>query len=248
MSSSRADELSGKVAIVTGGSRGIGHAIAGAFCTAGARVLITGRNPDAGEKAAAALGTAARFIAADQGDDGGWQRTIATALSEFGRVDIFVSNAGISEPAPTPQMSLEKFRETNRISLKGAFLGLQHCVRAMRLHGEGGSVILISSIVGKVGVPGLIHYSAAKGGLRLMAKAAALELGPEKIRVNSIHPGMIRTDMTRGFDEAQMAALIPLGRFGEPREVADVALFLASLRGQFVTGAELIVDGGWVSQ
>lgn len=248
MSASRAGELSGKVAIVTGGTRGIGQAIAATFCSAGARVLVTGRDPQAGERAAAALGVSARFVAADQGSDLDWQRTLGVALSDFGRVDILVANAGISEPAPTSEMSLARFRETNRISLKGAFLGLQHCVRAMRQHGEGGSVILMSSIVGKVGVPGFIHYSAAKGGLRLMAKAAALELGPEKIRVNSVHPGMIRTDMTKGFAEEQMAPRIPLGRFGEPREVADVALFLASSRGQFVTGAELIVDGGWVSQ
>lgn len=243
-------ELAGKTAIVTGASRGLGRAIAETFVEAGASVVITGRNAQTGaetEQALASKGRAA-FVVADQGSNEAWNKVVDAALSKFGRVDILVSNAGISAPAPTPEMSLEVFRETNRISLKGAFLGIKHSLAAMRRHREGGSIILMSSIVGKVGVPGYIHYSAAKGGLRLMAKAVALELGPEKIRVNSIHPGMIRTDMTAGFPEEQMAPGIPLGKFGEPRDIANAALFLASPRGQFVTGTELVIDGGWIAQ
>lgn len=243
-----AAELQGKTAIVTGASRGIGRAIAERFVEAGAFVVITGRDGERGQAAAQALGPKAHFVAADQGEDAAWARTVDAALSKFGRVDILVSNAGISAPAPTADMTLEVFRETNRISLKGAFLGIRHALPAFRRHGEGGSIVLMSSIVGQVGVPGYIHYSAAKGGLRLMAKAAALELGPEKIRVNSIHPGMIRTDMTANFPEDQMAQAIPLGKFGEPDDIANAALFLASPRGRFVTGTELVVDGGWTVQ
>ena len=241
-------ELAGKSAIVTGASRGIGRAIAERFIEAGASVVITGLDRARGEAAATALGPDAHFVRADQGSDADWRNTVEAALSRFGRIDILVSNAGISAPAPAAEMTLEVFRETNRISLKGCFLGIKHVLAAMRRHGEGGSMILMSSIVGKIGVPGYIHYSAAKGGLRLRAKAVALELGPEKIRVNSIHPGMIRTDMTAGFPEAQMAPAIPLGKFGDPGDVADAALFLASPRGRFITGTELVIDGGWTAQ
>lgn len=243
-------ELAGKTAIVTGGSRGIGRAIAERFIRSGARVVITGRDAKTGAKAAAALEALGEvaFIRADQGSDADWGSVTEATIAKFGRVDILVSNAGISTPMPTTEMPLDVFRETNRISLKGCFLGIRHTLGAIRAHGEGGSMILMSSIVGKVGVPGYIHYSAAKGGLRLMAKAAALELGPEKIRVNSIHPGMIRTDMTAQFPEAQMAPMIPLGKFGEPENIANAALFLASPRGQFITGTELVIDGGWTVQ
>ncbi|MGZ6021025.1 MAG: SDR family NAD(P)-dependent oxidoreductase [Rhizomicrobium sp.] len=245
-----AAELADKIAIVTGASRGLGFAIAKKFVLSGARVVMTGRNLQAGEAAAAGLSKTgnATFVAADHGSSADWDRVIETALSRFGRIDILVANAGITHATPTADMTLEEFRGLNRTNLKGCFLGVKHAVAAMRRHGEGGAIVLMSSIVGKVGIPGLIHYSAAKGGLRLMAKAAALELGPEKIRVNSLHPGMIRTDMTAPFPEAQMAVRIPLGKFGEPEDVANAALFLAGPRGQFITGTELVIDGGWLVQ
>jgi 3alpha(or 20beta)-hydroxysteroid dehydrogenase len=241
-------ELARKVAIVTGGARGIGRAVAEKFLKCGAAVVLTGRNADAGASAAKELSRHGKaiFIAADQGLDSGWAAVVTHAQEAFGRVDILVANAGLSNAMPAAQMPLEQFRELNRVNLKGPFLGLKHCVAAMRKHGEGGSVVLMSSIVGMSGVPGYIHYSAAKGGLRLMAKAAALELGAEKIRVNSVHPGMIRTDMTSNFDEPMLAPRIPLGRFGEGEDIANAALFLASDRGKFITGIQLVVDGGWM--
>jgi len=242
-----ARELTGQVAIVTGASRGLGFAVAEKFNRAGAQLVMTGLNKERGKAAAARLDKAV-FVQADHGSAADWDRVVETATSRFGRVDTLVANAGITHGTPTAEMSLEEFRTLNRVNLKGCFLGVKACVAAMRLHGRGGSIVLMSSIVGKIGIPGLIHYSAAKGGLRLMAKAAALELGPEKIRVNSLHPGMIRTDMTAPFPEAQMAARIPLGKFGEPDDVANSALFLASSRGQFITGTELVIDGGWLVQ
>ena len=242
-----ARELTGQVAIVTGASRGLGFAIAEKFNSAGAQLIMTGLNIERGKAAAARLDEAV-FVQADHGSEADWDRVVETAISRFGRIDTLVANAGITHGTPTADMSLEEFRSLNRVNLRGCFLGVKACVGAMRRHGEGGAIVLMSSIVGKVGIPGLIHYSAAKGGLRLMAKAAALELGPEKIRVNSLHPGMIRTDMTAPFPEAQMAARIPLGKFGEPDDVANAALFLASSRGQFITGTELVIDGGWLVQ
>lgn len=248
--SEKVGELANKVAVVTGGTRGIGFAVAAALVGAGARVVVTGRNRAAGETAAARLKRTddVVFVEADQGSDSDWTRVMERTLSTFGRVDVLVANAGQSENVPTAEMTLDQFRALTRVHLKGCFLGVKHAVASMRGHGEGGAVILMSSIVGKVGVPGYIHYSAAKGGLRLMAKSAALELGPEKIRVNAILPGMIHTDMTAGFDERRFAPMIPLGKFGEAEDIARAALFLASDRGKFVTGIELVVDGGWTVQ
>ena len=240
-----AGELQGRSAVVTGGSRGIGFSVAQALVNAGATVVITARDPDAGEASAARLGDRARYIRADQGLDADWGPVIEAAGD---RLDILVLNAGIAPPAPIASTSLDAFRDVCRTNLKGAFLGLQRGVAAMRRHGGGGAVTLMASIVGKIGVPGQPAYAASKGGLRLMAKAAALELGPEKIRVNSVHPGIIRTDMTAGFDERAMASMAPLGRFGAPEEVARAVLYLVSDRGRFVTGTELVVDGGWISR
>lgn len=241
-------ELQGRTAIVTGGTRGIGLAVARALAEAGAAVLVTGRDPDRGAAATEQLGSSVRFVRADQGSEADWDGVMAAAGEDL---DILVLNAGISPPRSISDTTLEAFREIGRTNLKGAFFGLQRGVAAMRRRGQGGAIALMASIVGKIGVPGHAAYAASKGGLRLMAKAAALELGPEKIRVNSVHPGIIRTDMTAGFDEramAAMAAMAPLGRFGTPDEVARAVLYLVSDRGRFVTGAELVVDGGWISR
>lgn len=237
--------------MVTGASRGIGFATAEVLARQGAAVVLTGRDPEAGEAAAQKLrdqGGKARFIQADQGSEAEWPRVISAAQDGPERFDILVLNAGGGAPSPIAATTLAAFRETNRVHLKGVFFGLKHGVEGFRRHGRGGAVAMVSSIVGKVGVVGFPAYAAAKGGVRLLAKSAALELGPEHIRVNSVHPGMIRTQMTAGFDEAALAPMIPLGRFGEPREVAGLILYLVSDRGRFVTGAELVADGGWIAQ
>lgn len=244
-----AGELAGKVAIVTGAARGLGRAMAEIFAQSGAAVLLSDMDEAEGRLVSKGIndgGGKSAFLAADHGAEAEWGRIVAAALEKFGRVDIVVPNAGVHSAIPAADMPLEEFRRINRINLKGPFFGLKHGVGAIRRHGEGGAVILISSVAGKVGLPAHTHYCASKGGIRLMAKAAALELGPEKIRVNSLHPGAIKTRMTAFADEATTAQAIPLGRMGDPEDIARAALFLASPRGLFVTGAELVVDGGWI--
>lgn len=243
-------ELAGRSAIVTGASRGMGLAIARALAAEGAGVVISARDPEAGEAAARSIGETggrARFVTADQGSSADWARLVDEAENANGRLDILVLNAGVSEMAATADLALEDFRRVCRTNLKGPFLGLKHGVEAIRRGGRGGSVIVVGSIAAKIGVADHIHYTASKSGAHMLVKAAALELGPEKIRVNSIHPGFVDTELTRRFPEEQKRAA-PLGRPADPAEIARAALFLASDRSAFMTGAEIVLDGGWVAR
>lgn len=249
MADETTDELSGKGVIVTGGSRGIGLACAEALSRAGARVLITGRNAETGQAAARSIPGEAVFAQQDVATEDGWKQVMKLARRELGRVDILVANAGISTFVPIEQMELDAFRTLCDINLKGAFLGVKYGAEALREHGEGGAIILISSVMGRMSQPANAHYSAAKSGVRLLAKAAALELGPEGIRVNAILPGLIHSDMTAVFNEQEIAPrLVPMQRFGDAREIGETVLFAASQRSAFMTGAELVVDGGLLAQ
>jgi NAD(P)-dependent dehydrogenase (short-subunit alcohol dehydrogenase family) len=244
-------ELNGKVAIVTGAGRGIGRAAAEALAAEGAAVTVTARTQSEGEEAVAAIqaaGGRAQFVRHDVTQEADWARVMAASREAFGPLHIMVANAGISFAKNAVDMSLDEFRQMNDVNLKGVFFGLRHGVIAMREHGQGGSIILTSSIVSKIGPPGYTHYAAAKGGVTMMAKAAALELGAEQIRVNSLHPGLIRTAMTEVFPEQALAPMIPLKRFGTPDEMGKAILFLASDRSKFMTGAEIVADGGMIVQ
>lgn len=239
------------MAIVTGGGRGIGRAVAERLAGDGAAVVLTGRDGVEAKAAAQAIrdsGGRALGLAADQGSSVAWTEVVGSAVKEFGRLDILVANAGVSAPHPIDTMSLEEFRAINRTNLRGPFLGLRAAVSAMIEQGHGGSVVLIGSIVGKIGAASFSAYAAAKDGVRLMAKAAALEFGDRGIRVNSVHPGFVRTQMSAAFPEAALASMIPLERFGETRDIAGAVSFLASDRSRFMTGAELVVDGGWIAK
>ncbi|MEM9669115.1 MAG: SDR family NAD(P)-dependent oxidoreductase [Pseudomonadota bacterium] len=240
-------ELNKKVALITGGTRGIGLACASCLAEAGAKVVITGRSEEAGIAAAAALPGHSLFVRQNVSSEADWETVTHKAQDAFGRLDILVANAGISNASPLTDMSLDDFRTMNDVHLKGAFLAVKHGAIEMRKHGGGGSIILMSSIMGRISAAGYAHYSSAKTGIRLLTKSAALELGPENIRVNSVLPGFIRTDMTAAFPEDQIApTVVPMKRFGNADEIGDAVLFAATDRSKFMTGTDLVLDGGMI--
>jgi NAD(P)-dependent dehydrogenase (short-subunit alcohol dehydrogenase family) len=244
-----AGEMDGKVAIVSGAGRGIGQAGAEALAAAGAAVTVTARTASEGEAVAAGIrakGGKALYVQADVVKEADWVRVMAETEKAFGRVDVVVANAGIEFSKPAMQMSLAEFKQMTDVNLKGVFFGAKHGVISMRKHGQGGSLVLVSSVVSKVGPPGYTHYAAAKAGVTMLAKSLALELGAEQIRANSLHPGLIKTAMTDHLPEAALSPIIPMKRFGVSEEMGTCILFLASDRSKFMTGAELVADGGLI--
>jgi NAD(P)-dependent dehydrogenase (short-subunit alcohol dehydrogenase family) len=252
--------LAGKVALVTGAASGLGAETARRMAGEGAAVLLTDRDVAAGEAVAAAIGASggkAAFLAHDVTSEDDWRAAVAMATSSFGRLDILVNNAGIvGNQLDLLTHSLEDWRRTLAVNLDGVFLGMRAVGPGMAAQGSG-SIINLSSILGKVGMPNTAAYCASKGGVLMLTKAAAVEWAPLGIRVNSVHPGFIDTPMVanalhaseNGNEmRAQIIAAHPLGRLGVPREIADAVVFLASDEASFMTGAELVVDGGYTAQ
>lgn len=252
------ERLAGKIAIVTGAGSGLGAATARRLAAAGAAVMLTDREP-AGETVAlaiAATGATASFARHDVTIEADWAAVVAATLAAFGRIDILVNNAGIAVGSPLLEETLEGWRQTMAVNLDGVFLGMRAVGPAMVAQASG-SIINLSSILGKVGSPGVAAYCASKGGVLMLTKAAAIEWAPLGIRVNSIHPGYFETPMVTNAIAAsddgnamrtQIIAAHPLGRLGHPSEIADAVLFLASDESSFMTGAELVVDGGYTAQ
>ncbi len=254
-----AGRVAGKVALVTGAASGLGAEAARVLAREGAAVMLTDRDP-AGEAVALAIvaaGGRAAFLRHDVTSEADWAAAVAATLADFGKLDVLVNNAGIgSSSFDLMTGSLEDWRTMLSINLDGVFLGMRHGGPAIAAAG-GGSVINLSSILGKVGLPGAAHYCASKGGVLMLTKAAALEWAPLNIRVNSVHPGFIETPMVSNAIHAsensnEMREMLimahPLARFGIPREIADAVLFLASDESSFMTGAELVVDGGYTAR
>jgi len=247
-----------KVAIVTGAASGLGAASARRLAEEGASVMLTDRSVAAGEAVAEAIvtiGGKAAFMAHDVTSEEDWAAVVAGTLKGFGRIDVLVNNAGVGGGAPLMEMALADWRALLAINLDGVFLGMRAAGAAMAQ--AGGSIINLSSILGKVGQAGAGAYCASKGGVLMLTKAAALEWAPLKIRVNSIHPGYIDTPMvSQALHNAEngneMRDLIisrhAMGRLGLPREIADGVVFLASDESSFMTGAELVIDGGYTAQ
>lgn len=238
--------LAEKVAIITGAARGMGAAHARRFAAEGAKVVLTDVLPE-GKSVAEEIGENAFFAHHDVCKEADWAQVVAETEARFGPVSVLVNNAAVSIEAPIEHLSLDHFRRTVEINQIGVFIGMKAVLPSLRRAG-GGSIVNISSLAGLVGGPNAVAYSATKFALRGMTKVAAIEWGSENIRVNTVHPGAIRTPMLidhPNFAELQkFGSMSPAGRLGEPEEVTTLVLYLASDESTFCTGAEFVVDGG----
>lgn len=269
MDYARQFRLDGKVALVTGGARGLGAAIADALAQAGASVLVTDILEPDGRATAAALvgaGRSAAFARHDVTREPDWESVVGEAVRKFGGLDVLVNNAGIETAALLTQCTVDDFRRVMEVNVTGVFLGLKHGVRAMQpggASGRGGSIVNLSSVAGLIGTAAHISYHSSKGAVRSMTKAAAIECAQlgTGIRVNSVHPAIVTTDMGAAFIEHVVALGLapdvpaataafqlahPLG-FGRPADVACAVLYLASEASRWMTGAELVLDGGYTA-
>lgn len=245
--------LAGKVAVISGACSGLGKATSCRFAQEGARLVLGDINEQAAESVINEIvgaGSEAVFVHLDVRNEANWVNLFEQAISRFGKADIVVNSAGIAVPGNVEEMSFEDWSRELDVNLNGTFLGTKHGMKALKTN--GGSIINLSSIEGIVGIDTYAAYSAGKAGVRNLTKSAALHAGRRgyKVRVNSIHPGYIRTPMV-GDDPvelARLAKLHPIGHIGEPIDIANMALFLASDESRFATGAEFVIDGGFLAQ
>jgi len=236
--------IDNKIALVVGGAKGIGLAIAQRLSAEGATVFLTGRRAGEVEAAARKVGRSARGLVADASSPEDLARVVAAVKDAHGRVDLLVLNAGLSEPAAIADQTPEHFDRHFAVNVRGMVFGMQATLGALR---AGGSVVLMGSIADELGIPPYGTYAATKAAVRSYARTWAAELAPRGIRVNVVAPGPTDTDMMAAVPEEARAALIapiPLGRMARPEEVASATLFLLSDEASFITGAELCVDGG----
>ena len=253
-------KLEGRVALVTGGARGLGAAAARALAGEGAKVVVS----DIGDGTETASAVGGTYIKHDVTSEADWVATIDFTKTTFGGLDILVNNAGIFWVRPISMTTLEAFRQMQQVNVEGVFLGLKHGIPAIAERAQkwdgGGSIVNISSVAGLVGSSNTLSYNASMGAVRLMTKGAAIECAELKlkVRVNSVHPGIIDTPMMDGAvnflsnaagtdvaaEKARMAKRHPLGRVGRDTDVANAVLFLASDAAAFMTGSEVVVDGG----
>lgn len=255
-----AGRVAGKVALVTGGASGLGAESARRLAREGAAVMLTDLNAEAGQAVADEIlsaGGKAAFMLQDVTDEARWGEVVAATLEKFGgRIDVLMNSAGVGEGSePIVEATYEQWKRVLAINLDGTFLGMRAVTPHMVAAGRG-SIINLSSILGKVGMPGAGAYCASKGGVLMLTKSTALELAPLGVRVNSVHPGFIETPMVLGAfrrseNENEMRDMIvsrhAVGRLGVPREIADAIVFLASDESSFMTGSEVVIDGGYTA-
>ena len=239
--------LAGKVAIITGGAQGQGAAASRRFVAEGARVVIGDIADEPGKALAEELGESTHYVHLDVADEQSWQAAVEEAVATFGPVDVLINNAGILRFANLTEMPLADLEGLFRVNVFGCFLGMKTVAPVMIEHG-GGSIVNSSSVEGLAGMSSLVGYTGTKFAVRGMTKAAAMELGPKGIRVNSVHPGMVDTGMTRHYAGEEgmkwAATRVALKRVGQPDDIAQMYVFLASDESSFSTGAEFVADGG----
>lgn len=251
--------VEGKVVIVTGAASnpGLGYVTAMTLAREGAKVVVTDLDLPGVEACAAAIrdaGGEALALHQDVTDEARWQEVVEETTAAFGKLDVLVNNAGIAVLAPIEELSLAQWNKQIEVNLTSVFLGCKAAIPALRAAG-GGSIVNLSSVAGLVGLPTCTAYGASKGGVRIMSKSLAVELGKDNIRCNSVHPGVIWTNMqaaATGADDPTGvdagAARIPLGRVGKAEDIANCVLYLASDEANYVTGTELTVDAGMTAQ
>lgn len=233
--------LNGKVALVSGGARGIGAAIVGRFLDEGSKVLVGDVLDAEGEQLVARLGSDARYVHLDVTKPADWEKAVNEADSAYGGLSVLVNNAGIVNFGRIDEYGLDQWARIIDVNLTGVFNGIKAAAPSLAAAG-GASIINISSIAGLRGYGQLCGYTASKFGVRGLTKSAALDLGNSGIRVNSVHPGVIQTPMTEGM--AFETDHVPMRRIGQPTEVADLVVYLAGDESSYVTGAEFVIDGG----
>lgn len=242
-----AGRVAGRVALVTGGARGMGAAHARALVAEGARVVVADVLDEQGEALVAELGGAGRFVRLDVTSEADWTAAVETTTSVFGGLDVLVNNAGIVNGGGLADFDLGEWQRILDVNLTGTFLGIRACTPALteaaRARGDA-SIVNISSVEGLRGSPWAHGYVATKWAVRGLTKSVALDLAGQGVRCNSVHPGLIRTPMTQGFPDDILT--VPLGRPGRAEEVAAFVVFLASRESSYATGAEFVVDGGCV--
>lgn len=245
--------LAGKIAVISGACSGLGKATAIRFAQEGAKLVLGDINEQAAGSVIAEIvdaGSEAIFVRLDVRSEASWIDIFEKAIDYFGHVNVVMNSAGIAVPGNVEEMSFEDWKRELDVNLHGTFLGTKHGMKALK--SKGGSIINLSSIEGIVGIDTYAAYSAGKAGVRNLTKSAALHAGRSgyKVRVNSIHPGYIRTPMIGDDPEelARLAKLHPIGHIGEPIDIANMALFLASDESRFATGAEFVIDGGFLAQ
>jgi 2-deoxy-D-gluconate 3-dehydrogenase len=240
--------LDGRVALVTGGNRGLGQAMALGFKAARATVAVTGRNPEQNEVMGDELGAPHAVFSLDVRDEEAVERTIRQVVGRFGRLDILVNNAGIVRTGSILDTARETWEAVLGTNLTGAFLCARHAARVMIDRGEGGKIINIGSIYSLFGPPDLAGYGASKTGLLGLTRALAVELARHNIQVNAILPGYFETDMPKGMPDwlrRDIERKTPAGRWGRPQDLVGTAVYLASSASDYVTGAQITVDGGY---
>jgi cyclopentanol dehydrogenase len=243
-----------KVVLVTGAGRGIGAACARLLASEGAQVVLSDVREEQLTELANELrgdGASAQTVVLDVSKESDWTEAVRTVESAFGALDVLLNNAGVCYIEGVDATTAEIWDHTVAVNQKGVWLGMRAVTPAMRRRG-GGSIVNVSSIFGLVGGGLATAYQGTKGAVRLLTKSAAVELAPDKIRVNSVHPGFIDTELAAGLadDElrAGLEAMTPLGRYGQPQEIAAGVLYLASDESSFVTGSELVIDGGYTAR
>jgi len=251
--------VQGKVVLVTGAASGLGAASARMLVREGARVALTDINDEAGQELAKELGMAARYWHLDVTNEDEWASVVDSVMVTFERLDGVVNNAGIGIAKDVESISLKEWRLVNAVNLDGVFLGCKHGIRAMRQCGAKGSIVNMSSVAGLVGAAALPAYCASKGGVRLLTKSVALHCAKQGygIRCNSVHPVFIDTPMVDSLakltgdaaaGKERMAKGIPIGRLGEPDEIAYAVVYLVSDESRLMTGSEFVLDGGTTAQ